>query len=281
MTLHVMLPCVCVRVCECVCACVCVCVCVLNMLAEGLIIHAGTWIPKAFSRPGSDSAALPSSPAAPQGRTRFADEPPLASQAAQPDLKEKQNGPLPSRKAPPETFTALPSLPVPGPIAGAACSFCVCPLGPCIALAILVQSAPLFPPPPPPPRPCPVPTFFTPSPPANPKQLNLSHLTPWTPLCAHGHLATDHMPAATVHEHLPYMLHDMIWSAADPLLPMASASSTSKTSPASAGAPVSHGVGKGMKASGLLVVRQQMSQGRQMPQSSCGSGMALMTLVMF
>ena len=114
------------------------------MLVEGLIMHAGTWMPKAFSRAGSDAAALPSSPAAAQGRTRFADEPPLASQAAQPDLKEEQNGPLPSRKAPPETFTALPSLPVPGPIAGAACSSCVCSLGPCLALAILFQSASLL-----------------------------------------------------------------------------------------------------------------------------------------
>ncbi|KAL0054000.1 hypothetical protein WJX82_002103 [Trebouxia sp. C0006] len=137
---------------------------------------SGTWLPKAFSRAGSDSAALPSSPAAPQGRTRFADEPPLASQAAQPDLKEEQDGPLPSRKAPPETFTALPSLPVPGPIA------------------------------------------------------------------------------------------------ADALLPATSPSSASKTSQVLAAAPVSHGVGRGMKASGLLVVRQEMSQSRQMPQSSSGSG---------
>ncbi len=151
MTLHVSHAAMCVHVCVCVCVCVVlfvrvcvvVCVCVrvraLNTLAERLDMHAGTWMPKAFSRAGSDSPALPSSPAAPQGRTRFADEPPLASQAAQPDLKEEQDGPLPSRKAPPETFTALPSLPVPGPIAGAACSFCVSPLGPCIALAISVQ----------------------------------------------------------------------------------------------------------------------------------------------
>jgi len=69
-------------------------------------------------------------------------------------------------------------------------------------------------------------------------------------------------------------LHDTIWSAADPLLPAASASSASKTSQVSAAAPVSRGVGKGMKASGLLVVRQDMSQGRQMPQSSSGSGVA-------
>ncbi|KAL0018438.1 hypothetical protein WJX77_007588 [Trebouxia sp. C0004] len=137
---------------------------------------SGTWMPKAFSRSGSDSAALPSSPAAPQGRTRFADEPTLASQAAQPDLKEEQDVPLPSRQAPPETFTALPSLPVPGPIA------------------------------------------------------------------------------------------------ADPLLPAASATSASKTSQVSAAAPASRGGSKGMKASGLLVVRQEMSQGRQMQQSSNGSG---------
>jgi len=132
-------------------------------------------MPKAFSRAGSDGAALPSSPAAPQGRTRFADEPPLASQAAQPDLKEEQDGPLPSRKAPPETFTALPSLPVPGPIAGAVSSFCVSPLGPCIALAVLVQSALLSPLRP---SPLPPPPFFTPSPPANPKHLLSKPLTP-------------------------------------------------------------------------------------------------------
>ena len=82
------------------------------------------------------------------------------------------------------------------------------------------------------------------------------------------------MLAATVHEHLPYMLQDMIWSAADPLLPVASASSAFKTSQASAAAPVNRGVGRGMKASGVLVVRQEMSQGRHMLQSSSGSGMA-------
>ena len=70
-----------------------------------------------------------------------------------------------------------------------------------------------------------------------------------------------------------HMVHDMTWCAADALLPATSASSASKTSQVSAAAPVSRGVGKGMKASGLLVVRQEMSQGRQMPQSSNGSGM--------
>lgn len=90
----------------------------------------------------------------------------------------------------------------------------------------------------------------------------------------HEHLATDDMLAATVHQHLPYMLHDMLWSAADALLPATSASSASKTSQVLAAAPVSRGVGRGMKASGLLVVRQEMSQSRQMPQSSSGSGMA-------
>ncbi|KAL0018450.1 hypothetical protein WJX77_012272 [Trebouxia sp. C0004] len=140
----------------------------------------GTWMPKAFSRSGSDSAALPSSPAAPQGRTRFADEPTLASQAAQPDLKEEQDVPLPSRQAPPETFTALPSLPVPGPIAGEVCSFCVCPLGPCLALASIGQSASLLALNPPP----------SPFPPPRPLQQNLLptpsnfHLKPLTPLDA-------------------------------------------------------------------------------------------------
>ena len=244
--------------------------CVLNTLAEGLDIHAGTWLPKAFFRPGSDSAALPSSPAPPQGRTRFADEPPLASQAAQPDLKEEQNGPLPSRKAPPEMFTALPSLPVPGPIAGEVCSFCVCPLGPCLALATIVQSAPLLASPRPPLAPCPLHQTLLPT----PSNFSRSHLPPWVPPCAHEHLASGHMLAATVHEHLPYVLHDMMWSAADPLLAAASASSASKTSQVSAAAPASRSAGKGMKASGLLVVRQEMSQDRQMLQSSSGSGMA-------
>ena len=84
-------------------------------------VLTGSWIPKAFSRPQSDSSAGSAGPSSPlQGRTRFADQPLSTGQMAQPDGWEGQSelGPLPSSKAPQETFTALPSLPVPAPIIG-------------------------------------------------------------------------------------------------------------------------------------------------------------------
>ena len=86
-----------------------------------MAVHAGSWIPKAFSRPQSETGAGSASPSSPlQGRTRFADQPLLVAQIAQPDGQETQPalGPLPSSRAPQETFTALSSLPVPAPITG-------------------------------------------------------------------------------------------------------------------------------------------------------------------
>lgn len=87
-----------------------------------LSLHAGSWIPKAFSRPQSDTGAGSAGPGtALQSRTRFADEPLLTGQLGQPSSGQDTPlapVPLPSSKAPMETFTALPSLPVPAPITG-------------------------------------------------------------------------------------------------------------------------------------------------------------------
>ena len=90
-------------------------------------MQAGSWIPKAFSRPQSETGAGSANPSSPlQARTRFADQPLLAAPMAQPDRQETQPalGPLPSSKAPQETFTALPSLPVPAPITGQRTCLC-------------------------------------------------------------------------------------------------------------------------------------------------------------